>query len=260
MLQQIESLDAKITLVSRYTDAVRYRNMLQSTIESTSKLLGPLETAEKELQENRWKLKQLTDRINDMRSRHRDMDSKLQVYHRLVEEEADLANLTIIQESASTKKGIPVVYMKRYLGRIRKVANQLLDLIYEGDLRLAKFNITQDSFEVPFVKNGAKLPDVKHASQSEVALITMALSFALMKRATGSYNVLLLDEIDAGLDDENRAAFLKMLGAQMATLKAEQVFMVSHNMSQMINIPMDVIRLGPVGFSSKMQNVIYDAA
>ena len=81
-----------------------------------------------------------------------------------------------------------------------------------------------------------------------------------MKRATGSYNVLLLDEIDAGLDDENRAAFLKMLGAQMATLKAEQVFMVSHNMSQMINIPMDVIRLGPVGFSSKMQNVIYDAA
>lgn len=264
VLQQIESLDAKITLVSRYTDAVRYRNMLQSTIESTSKLLGPLETAEKELQENRWKLKQLTDRINDMRSRHRDMDSKLQVYHRLVKEEADLkremANLTIIQESASTKKGIPVVYMKRYLGRIRKVANQLLDLIYEGDLRLAKFNITQDSFEVPFVKNGAKLPDVKHASQSEVALITMALSFALMKRATGSYNVLLLDEIDAGLDDENRAAFLKMLGAQMATLKAEQVFMVSHNMSQMINIPMDVIRLGPVGFSSKMQNVIYDAA
>lgn len=264
ILQKIQNLNREISLVSRYRDAVKYRKMLESTVSSTAKLLGPLETAEKELQESRWTLQQVTTKINEMRSRQRDLDTKIEMYKRLVKEGAELKkelnNLTIMQESASTKKGIPVVYMKRYLGKIKNLTNKLLDLIYNGDLTLARFNITQDSFEVPFIRNGTKLPDVKYASQSEVALITMALSFALMNKATGDYNVLLLDEIDAGLDEENRSAFLKMLKAQMDRLNAEQVFMVSHNMSQMINIPMDVIRLGPVDFKSRLQNIIFDAA
>ena len=148
--------------------------------------------------------------------------------------------------------------MKRYLGRIQKLANNLLKLIYDDDLKLAKFNVTQDTFEVPYVKNGTKISDVKYASQSENAMITMALSFALANRASGQYNILSLDEVDAGLDETNRSAFLKMLYLQMNVLKAEQVFMISHNMTQMINIPMDVIKLADTGITSKLQNIIYE--
>ena len=71
-------------------------------------------------------------------------------------------------------------------------------------------------------------------------------------------NILLLDEIDAGLDETNRSAFLKMLYMQMNALKAEQVFIISHNLSQMVNVPMDCIKLSDTGMKSKLQNVIYE--
>jgi chromosome segregation ATPase len=107
------------------------------------------------------------------------------------------------------------------------------------------------------MRNGVIIPDVKYASQSEIALITMALSFALADNASGDYNILLLDEIDAALDPTNRLAFLEMLDKQMVELNAEQVFIISHNLSTMVNMPMDVILLSDANVNSKLHNVIY---
>ena len=148
--------------------------------------------------------------------------------------------------------------MKKYLKKIQKLSNRLLELIYDDDFKLASFNVTPETFEVPYIKNGRKIPDIKYASQSEVALATMALSFALANNASGAYNILLLDEIDGGLDDANRGAFLKMLYMQMDALNAEQVFIISHNMAQMANIPMDCIKLTDAGVQTKLQNIIYE--
>ncbi|MCM1218427.1 MAG: hypothetical protein NC548_28400 [Lachnospiraceae bacterium] len=259
---ELEEIDRQIGLVTKYNDGKKYRKMVQSTLESTTKLLDPLESASSEKMELEFQLRQQTNLINLLRQQQRELDNKLNEYNRLLKEGKELADkhhdLTIIMESVSTKKGIPVIYMKNYLAKIQKLANNLLQLIYDDDLQLANFKVTQDTFEVPYVKNGTKIPDVKYASQSEVALITMALSFALANRATGMYNILLLDEIDAGLDEANRSAFLKMLYMQMNALKAEQVFIISHNLSQMVNVPMDCIKLSDTGMNSKLQNVIYE--
>jgi len=260
--ENLVTIDRQIGLVTKFMDGKKYQKILESTIESTAKLLQPLESAEHEIRELEFNLRQVTGQIQMYRENHKEKENKLNEYNRLVKEGAELAkkntDLNFIQDSVSTKKGIPVIYMNRYLGKIQKLANELLSLIYDGDLLLAKFKVTQDTFEVPYVKNGIKIPDVKYASQSEISLITMALSFALANRASGVYNILLLDEIDAGLDESNRSAFLKMLYTQMDTLKAEQVFIISHNLSQMINIPMDCIRLSDDGARSRLQNVIYE--
>lgn len=258
----LKTVDRQIGLLTKYNDGEKYRKILESTIESTTKLLKPLESAENEYRELQFKLRQITNQIEFYREDHKEKENKLNEYNRLVKEGKELSkknnDLNIIQDTVSTKKGIPVIYMKRYLGKIQKLSNELLGLIYDGDLQLSKFKVTQDTFEVPYIKNGTKIPDVKYASQSEVSLITMALSFALANRASGNYNILLLDEIDAGLDETNRSAFLKMLYTQMNTLKAEQVFIISHNLSQMINIPMDCIKLSDTDNKSKLQNVIYE--
>jgi hypothetical protein len=259
--EQLKEVDRQIALISRYEERSKMKKILESSLESTDKILKPLENAADELKELNWRSQQITLDIDRNRGDARRLDVKIAEYKRLVKENTELTQkikeLTMIKEAVSTRKGIPVIYMKKYLGRIQKVANNLLKLIYDGELYLDEFYITQDTFEIPYVKNGTRIPDVKYSSQSENALMTMALSFALMNRATGQYNVLLLDEMDAGLDDENRAAFLQMLDAQMRELKAEQVFMISHNMSQMINIPMDCIQLSDTGIKSKLQNVIY---
>jgi DNA repair exonuclease SbcCD ATPase subunit len=191
------------------------------------------------------------------------LENRIDEYHRLVKEEKILSrhykNLNVILETTSTRKGIPVSYMNAYLGKIQKLANSLLKIIYGDDLQLARFKVTQETFEIPYIKNGTKIPDVKYASQSEVPLITMALSFALANKASRHYNILLLDEMDAGLDEDNRLAFLKMLDRQMKELNAEQVFMISHNLNSINDIPIDVIRLSDIGVNSRLQNIIYDS-
>lgn len=259
---KMNQLDSDVALLTKYNDSMKYKSMFESTLASTEKILKPLENAANERTELNFALKQISGLIDMNRENQRLLETKIGEYNRLVEEGKKLSkknkDLLIIQEAVSTKKGIPVLYMKRYLNKIQKLSNELLSLIYDGEFILGQFNVTTDTFEVPYIKNGKKVPDLKYASQSEVALGTMALSFALANNATGIYNILLIDELDAGLDSNNRSSFLKMLYAQMEELNAEQVFIISHNLSQMTNIPMDCIRLSDTGFTSKLQNTIYE--
>lgn len=259
----LSDIDYQISLLTKYNDSKKYRKVFESTLESTKRILEPLETASKERTELEFELKQVTNLINLKRENHKELETKLNEYNRLMKEGKELEekynDLNIILKATSTKKGIPVIFMKKYLGKIKNLANNLLKLIYDDTLRLGKFEVTQETFEIPYIKNGTKISDVKYSSQSEIALIIMALSFALSNKATGNYNILLLDEIDAGLDEDNRSAFLKMLYMQMSELNAEQVFIISHNLNQMINIPMDVIKMSETGVKSKLQNIIYDA-
>lgn len=262
IIKELNDIDEQIGLVTKFNDSKKYKSIFESTLESTRKILKPLENAVNEKRELDFQLQQISNAINVARENHKTLETKINDFNKLTKERAnltqELSNLTMIAETASTKKGIPIKFMKKYLGKIQKTANKLLEIIYDDKLKLAKFNVTQDTFEVPYLKNGRKIPDIKYASQSEIALVTMALSFALSNKAAGKYNILLLDEIDAGLDEENRLAFLKMLYKQMMELNAEQVFIISQNLSQMINIPMDCIKLSDIGIKSKLQNVIYE--
>ena len=65
--------------------------------------------------------------------------------------------------------------------------------------------------------------------------------------------------MDAGFDEQNRQAFLQMLDTQIKMLKAEQVFIISHNINNIIDIPVDVIRMSSDIPLSKLQNIIYES-
>lgn len=260
--KQLEDVDSKIALVTKYNDGKKYKSILKSTLENTKKILEPLETACDEQVELNFQLRNITNVINATREQHHSLESKINEYKKLVKEGEKLSKikreLEVISESVGTKKGIPVYYMKKYLKKIQVLTNNLLSLIYDDSLKLAKFKVSPESFEIPYIKNGKKIPDIKYASQSEEAMSTMALSFALANNASGRYNIILLDEVDAGLDEINRVGFIKMLHNQMIEIKAEQVFMISQNISQMMNIPMDSIRLSDIGSKNKLENVIFE--
>lgn len=260
--KQLEEVDRQIALVTKYNDSKKYQKMFESTMESTKKILGPLESAASEKRELEFSLRQKTNLISITREEFKSLETKINEYKRLTKEGAklseELADRTLILDSVSTKKGMPVAYIEKYLGDIRKLANDLLKVIYNDKLVLAKFNITPDTFEVPYIKNGKKIPDVKYASQSEVSLMTMALSFAIATYASEKYNILMLDEVDGALDEESKFAFMQMLYIQMKKLKAEQFFIISQSMALMTNIPMDCIVLSDIGANSKLQNVLYE--
>lgn len=260
---ELQRVDSKIALVTKFQESSKHRSIYDQTVKATKAILEPMESAEHERMTLNFQQQHLENMIASCRNDHRILEMKLVTYNRLLKESKMLSQknneLTMILEAVSTKKGIPVYYMKHYLAKIQKLSNDLLELIYGDEFQLAAFNVTPDTFEVPYVKNGKKIPDIKYASQSEIALSTMALSFALANSATDKYNILLLDEIDGGLDDTNRSAFLDMLRMQMDTLNAEQVFIISQNLGQMANIPMDCIDLSDVGMKSPLQHIIYEA-
>lgn len=260
--RDLSDIDGQIALLTKFNDSKKYRKIFETTLESTKKILKPLESASQEKMELEFELKQVTNVINVTREEHKALESRINEYKKLTKEGAalskQLADLSLIAKAVYTKEGIPVIYMKRYLKKIQALANELLHVIYGDDLRLGKFNVTYDTFEIPYIKNGIRVPDVRYASQSEVSLMTMALSFALANGASKDYNILLLDETDSGLDENNRLSFFKMLYMQMKILKAEQVFIISQNLSQMVNIPMDCIKLSDVCTKSKLQTIIYE--
>lgn len=260
--EDLNNIDKQIGLVTKYNDNKRYKDILISTLENTKKLLGPLETANNERSELNFQLREMNNDINTLRNLYNSLSIKITEYHKLLAEGKKLSkmkdDLDIILESVGTKKGIPVLYMKKYLGKIQKLTNDLLSLIYGGNLKLSNFNISRESFEIPYIKNGKKIPDIKYASQSELAMTTMAVSFALATNTSKYYNILLLDEVDAGLDETNRFGFMKMLYSQMDQINSDQIFIISQNLSQMLNIPMDVILLSERSERSDLENIIYE--
>lgn len=256
-------LESKIGTVTSYNDALRYQGIVQSTLDNARKLLEPLESSAAEKRELRVRLEMVESNLEQIREEHRRQIQALEEYNRLIAEGRKLSStydkLSVIMTSVSTKKGIPLVYMNIYLDRIQRMTNNLLSIVYNGDLQVDRFVVTPDEFEIPFIRNGMRIPDIRYASQSELSLITMALSFALAFSVTQTYNIMLIDEMDAGLDEKNRLLFIRMLNRQMAELKAEQTFIISHNLSVIIaDIPVDVIKLSEEDNLPKHYNVIYE--
>ena len=61
-------------------------------------------------------------------------------------------------------------------------------------------------------------------------MISMILSFAILSNSSTDYNILKLDEIDGGLDTENRIQFIGLLKQLIVMVGCEQCFLISHNM------------------------------
>lgn len=260
LLSRVEN---DLNLFSVYANQSQFVKQVKERLPELRQKFEKVKTIESELSSLQLMYGSKTLEVENLRESIKINENRVTDYIKLIDESEKLTKqyneLSLIHDSVSTKKGIPVLYIKSYLDKIYKFTNQLLEIIYDGELQIAEFNITYDSFEIPYIKNGTKVPDIKYGSQSEIALISMALSFALSKLASSKYNILLLDEIDSGLDDFNRTLFLQMLKTQMEQINAEQVFIISHNLANgMISVPMDVIKLSETNFNSKLFNIIYE--
>ncbi len=134
-----------------------------------------------------------------------------------------------IKYYSSPNTGIQTLFMDLYMNKIISLANELLSLLFDGEFVLEPFIINDKEFKIPCRGSGLKNDDISSMSTSEVCMISMILSFAMLIQASTKYNVLKLDEIDGGLSTENRLHFLDVLDRQINMLDIEQCFMISHN-------------------------------
>ena len=134
----------------------------------------------------------------------------------------------IIAEATSSTKGKPVIAIRETVESALTLTNRLLDIMYDGEIELLEPTIDETSFTLPFRCGTHTSSDIRYGSQSEATLLSLALEMALSSSLT-KYNVCLVDEIDAYLDSFMHDSFLMMIQETMATLKMEQLFLISHS-------------------------------
>lgn len=197
--------------------------------------------------------------IQNLRKTIQHIEFSLRDWRRLEEEQEQLHekfdDIKLLRDALSSTKGIPLLFIQLYFNNATTIINQLLGLV-ENNIEVCNFVINEKQFDIPYIKNGIKVNDVSRCSQGETSLVTIALSFALMSQSVRDYNIMLLDEIDAPLDAENKEAFLPMLEHQADAINAEQIILITHN-EVFDNYPVDVIMTTPKNIDHmKMATVI----
>lgn len=147
----------------------------------------------------------------------------------LAELQANYDFIEKIKYFSSPTTGIQLVFMELYMGKIIALANELLKLLFNGQFEIQPFVINESEFRIPCRGGGYLNDDISSMSSSQIGMISMILSFALLHHSSTKYNIIKLDEIDGPLDYTNRLYFMDVLNSIMDIMHTEQCIMISHN-------------------------------
>lgn len=269
-----ESLSFEKTAYSDYKTALTTRDSLSSEIAEIKKtiseynekakeksvLLSEKESASKDLEFEKNERKRLTDDTNSMAAAELSIKN---LNEKMAELNASYTSNSLVKQALSPKSGIPLIFIKAYLDGTESIANDLLNIAYNGKFEI-KFVPTAKDFFIQVRSGDNVIDDIKYASQGEIAMTTISLSLALIERSLGEFNILYLDEIDGPLDSGNRESFISILNKQIKKLNLEQIFVISHNNAfdecamNLILLPGSEERKNDSMFM-KNKKIIYDA-
>ena len=164
------------------------------------------------------------------------------LWDEIVEKSRECEDYGYLKYAYSNKNGIPLYFIESFLNGIRGIANEILDIIYDGNLRLEKFHIDADNFDIPYKKGDTVIEDVSLSSQGEQSYINMALSTALHAKRVTKYTISSFDEVDSTFDDDKRQKFIPVMEKIIEINHTSQAFVITHNMMYQ-QYPVDIIDL-----------------
>ena len=207
---------------------------LQAQINSLSDIALKVKTLDTRMTEAKSRADRLNNDLNAILNERDKIASNKTLLEDYIRD-LDLYNknfsiLETIRYYLSPTTGIQTVFMRTYMGNIILKANELLSLIFNGQFIIQPFVINEAEFRIPCLGNGLVNDDISSMSTSQICMISMILSFAILSNSSTDYNILKLDEIDGGLDTENRIQFIGLLKQLISMVGCEQCFLISHNM------------------------------
>ena len=255
---ELEKLNLKINAteenVHDYTVQLQY-NLNSSKLEQkihdcTEKIQKLSEIAkDKEIYEQK-KMNYLTEIDNISKSIKNEEDelyrlrNKETTYKQLTKEIEDTEKYysyaELIKDAVSSKTGIPKVHIMFYCRALKNVANKIISEIYDGDLVLRDFEITDTKFNIPYYTKGVNVSDIRYGSQAETSVATVAISFAILIQFMPKYNIMLLDEIDGPLYETNKEKLFASIEGEVKSIGCEQVFIITQSKSY-LNYPVNLI-------------------
>ena len=188
------------------------------------------------------------ERLDELQQKVADTDTAISLYMKYQSELVRLNSLVveqgkILRNVSAKDNGIPMLYMRTFFDKIRIKCNELLDITYDGALKIGEFDPSSQVFDIPYIKNGTRIRDVKFASQGEQPVINIAMSFAMASLlANKRYNILCCDELDSTLDYQKKMKYPEMLDSHITTMGIDQCFVISHS-EVFDTIPANIIDL-----------------
>lgn len=143
--------------------------------------------------------------------------------------------IEVLKKHCSPTSGIQTLFIDLYMGKTLDLANQVVDMVFDGQFKLLPFVISPTEFSIPFSANGLPVNDISFGSTSQICMMGMAINLVLLYQASAKYNIATLDEIDGGLDNANRMKFIPAIYKTCDILGLDQLFMISHSLELELN-------------------------
>lgn len=240
--QELDDLNDTLVKLAAREDLVHREKELLEALEGVHREIDQMEATTKEVAHLKSQFADIKSQLTDRKMEYRSHFTTLEKLNRKITDiqltkeqyEDTLKRQEMyrdILDAVSSKKGIPLAYVRVFLSDCKDIINDLISDVFDDDIEIVDFDIPEDSneFKIPYRRNGALIDDIVKSSQGERAIISLALSFALIRQRTFPYNIMLLDEVDGPLHYSARNKFITILFKQLKAIMADQVFLVSHN-------------------------------
>lgn len=208
--QEFDSVKDKIKIVKEKVDSL---NEIKNSISILEENIGP---------------------INDTITRLNYSLASIVDYQQEYADSADrYEKISFIRNACNPGNGLGIQseYIKRYMNDVIIDCNQMLGYMFNGSIRLEVPVINEKQFSIPFIgPNGIIVPDISNGSTAQKCMIGLVFSCVAMMKSSTTYNIPRFDEIDGGLDQQNRVMFINVLNSILNFMGSEQCIICSHNM------------------------------
>ena len=218
-----KSLDEKmLELKSKFSTIKDNIRLVKEKADSVNSIKNSLVSIDKMIDETEREVSELKFSVASLYNYNKEITAYKQNYERML----------FIKNACSPGSGTSIQseYVKMYMNDIISTCNGLLSYMFNGSIKLQLPVIGDKDFSIPFIGPfGMVVPDVSCGSTAQKCMIGLAFSCASLLRSSTKYNIPRLDEIDGGLDTENRYGFITALNFLLDTMNTSQCIMISHN-------------------------------
>ena len=245
---EIEKIRSSKMEIEMVLDSIRYAKINKAKFEEVSVELNDIANKIESMEKNTILIKDLTDKLNRRASelsalQNTDLpaiskaieENKYRMvlfeqYTRDSQEYAAKYNEVQMIKKYTSIHGIQTVYMSVFMNSILNTTNTLLRLLFGGRFALQPFIINENEFNIPCADSEGRVrEDISLMSDSQLSMISMLISFVLLRNSSNRYNIIKLDEVDDNLDSMNRIQFSILIEQIMNDLGFDQCLIISHN-------------------------------
>lgn len=245
---EIEKIRSSKLEIEMVLDSIRYAKINKEKFEKVSVELNEITNKIESMEKNTVLIKDLTDKLNRRASelsslQNTDLpalnkaieENKYRIvlfeqYTRDSQEYAAKYNEVQMIKKYTSIHGIQTVYMSVFMNSILNTTNTLLRLLFGGRFALQPFIINENEFNIPCADSEGRVrEDISLMSDSQLSMISMLISFVLLRNSSNRYNIIKLDEVDDNLDSMNRIQFSILIEQIMNDLGFDQCLIISHN-------------------------------